>query len=113
MQQFGTLRILFAVFAHQPEILLQCLSFSLTDTTRQVQIYEAVGIDVVQACTVGVVYANGGLPCLSPCRNIFLCQAVGLLHELCGKFKSLPAFGKAHEPVHFRIGIAAAGESLL
>ena len=29
---------------------------------------------------IGRVYAYGGLPCLPPCPNIFLCQAVGLLH---------------------------------
>lgn len=112
LQQFGGVGFFLSVLSHQSEILLQRLSFPLSDTSRQVKIHEAVGINVVQPCAVRRVYAYGGLPCLPPCRNVFLCQAVGLLHQLRGQFKPLFAFDKPYQPVHVRFGVCAPRESL-
>ena len=74
--------VLFPVLGFQHEFLLQGLAVPLADAAREVQVDQRVGVAVVKSAALGVLDIERHLPCLPPCRNIFLRETCRNLVEL-------------------------------
>lgn len=70
LQQCGGFGVLFSVFAHKTEVLLQCLAFALSDTAGQVGVQNRIGVNVIKPAAVGVLVINSHLVGTAPVRNV-------------------------------------------
>ena len=97
LEQCGGTGIFAALGVDDAVLLLQYDAFALGYAAVQVEVYEAVGIDVVEEGAVGVVGVDGCLPCLAPEGDVFLGEGIGLLHETRGEAYGLALAGEAFE----------------
>lgn len=101
LQQFGCFGIFFAVFSDKPEVFGGDLTFSLCNTAGEMSVEGTIGINIVQAQTVGVEIIEGHLVSAAPVLNIFFCQGVGLLEQLRGNFQTTAGTGTTCEAEDF------------
>ncbi len=99
-QQVGGLFVLFAVLANKSVLAAFGHANALGDTALKVQVYEVVGVNVVEHGTLRIIHIYGHLPRLTPHAHILFCERVGLLHELRGEAHALLGARELSQTLH-------------
>ena len=74
--------VLFSVPGSQDELLLQGLAVALAHAARQVEVYQRIGVTVVELRPLGVLDVDGHLPCRAPGCDVLLREVRCHLVEL-------------------------------